>query len=101
LQHIFPSNESRLRGQGGFTLVELLVVNAIIGLFREVKTVFQSHVLRPAIRELLEAGKFAELAARDTGIHSSLLKLEKGERENLLNYLQKSINLAGIEGVAQ
>jgi hypothetical protein len=34
------------------------VVNAIIGLFREVKTVFQSHVLRPAIRELLEAGKF-------------------------------------------
>jgi len=49
----------------------------------------------------LEAGKFAELAARDTGIHSSLLKLEKGERENLLNYLQKSINLAGIEGVAQ
>jgi prepilin-type N-terminal cleavage/methylation domain-containing protein len=32
LKHIFPSNESRLRGQGGFTLVELLVVIAIIGL---------------------------------------------------------------------
>ena len=68
---------------------------------REVRTVFESYVLRPTIRELLEAGKFAELAAKDTGIHSSLLKLDKDERENLLNYLQKSINLAGIEGVAQ
>ena len=68
---------------------------------REVKTVFMSFVLRPAIRELVKARKFAELAARDAGLHSSLLKLEKAERENLLNYLQKSINLAGIEGVAK
>jgi type I restriction enzyme R subunit len=65
---------------------------------REVKTVFMAFVLSPAIRELVNARKFAELAARDAGFHNSLLKLEKGERESLLNYLQKSINLAGIEG---
>jgi len=65
---------------------------------REVKTVFMSFVLRPAIRELVNGRKFAELAACDAGMHSSLLRLEKDERENLLNYLQKSINVAGIEG---
>jgi prepilin-type N-terminal cleavage/methylation domain-containing protein len=32
LKYTLPSTESRLRGQGGFTLVELLVVIAIIGL---------------------------------------------------------------------
>jgi type I restriction enzyme, R subunit len=67
---------------------------------REVRTVFMSYVLNPAIRELVKARKFAELAARDAGLHSSLVKLEKDERENLLNYLQNSMNMGGIEGTA-
>jgi len=67
---------------------------------REVKTVFMSYVLNPAIRELVKARKFAELAARDAGLHSSLVKLEKDERENLLNYLQNSMNMSVIEGTA-
>ena len=74
---------------------EFLAIHA-----REVKTVFMAFVLRPAIRELVKARKFAELAARDAGLHSSLVKLEKDERENLLNYLQNSMNMSVVEGVA-
>ena len=67
---------------------------------RELKTVFVAFLLDPQSRLLLEQQQFAALRARDANLHGALQKLEPGERNLLIQYLQAQVPLEPFAAAA-
>jgi type I restriction enzyme R subunit len=67
---------------------------------REMRALFTAFLLDADCRHLLEAGRFAELRARDAGLYQSLSRLPLTERATLLAYLRENLPLADYKQVA-
>ena len=61
---------------------------------RESQEVFNSYLLNPTARQLIEEGKFAELRASDAGLYRAISSLAPAERGALIEYIRAEVPLS-------
>ena len=85
-----------MRKQKGFTLIELMIVIAIIGILAAVAIpAYQDYVIKARVTEGLNLASAAKLAVSVTALAAN--RLPRNQEETSYHFPQATVNVAAIE----